>query len=339
MEQPSRLSASVIAPAVVAMVGSVLFFLSCAAALASILLIPPSGSAQNLPPFAKTLSIGMTAVMICVSIFGFVTGIGLLRLKNWARISAIVWGGFCVFFGVIGIPIVLLMPFDQMPNASAAVPGVLAFARVFLLVLYGVPLAIGVWWLILFNRKNIKAKFAGAAPSASLTAEEGPHSPVAITVLAWFFIGSAANVVIYPFLPFRMPLILFGHLFPGVSATSFFVLSCLLLLVAGIGLLKLRRWSYSFTIGLQLLFLTNGVLTFLNPNFERVMADIIKQTNNATHLSDGILDSSHYTHFLHVTMYGGLLFSVVILVLLFYYRERFLQAVEASRLQGPPPLN
>jgi hypothetical protein len=339
MEQPSRLSASVIAAAVVAMVGSVLFFLSCAAAVASILLIPPSGSAQNLPPFAKTLSIGMTAVMICVSIFGFVTGIGLLRLKNWARISAIVWGGFCIFLGVIGIPIVLLMPFGQMPNAPTVEPGVFSLVRVFLIIVYGVPLAIGVWWLILFNRKNIKAKFAGAAPSASLTAEARPRCPVAITVLAWFFIGSAANIVIYPFFPFRMPLILFGYIFPGVSMTSFVILSCLLLLVAGIGLLKLQRWSYPFAIGLQLLFLTNGVLTFLNPNFERVMADVIKQTNNAMHLSDGILDSSHYTHFLHVTTYGGLLFPVVILVLLFYYRERFLQAVDARRLQEPPRLN
>ena len=336
MEQSSRLCASIIAAAIVALVGSVLFFLSCAAAVASILLIPPSGGAQNLPPFARTLSIGMTAVMICVSIFGSVTGIGLLRLKNWARISAIVWGGFCIFFGVIGIPIVLLMPFGQMPNAPAVEQGVFSLVRVFLIIVYGVPLAIGVWWLILFNRKNIKAKFAGAAPSASLTEEARPRCPLAITVLGWFFVGSAANVVIYPFFPFRMPLILFGHIFPGASTTSFVILTCLLLLVAGIGLLKLQRWSYSFTIGLQLLFLTNGLLTFLNPNFERVMADVIKQTNNAMHLSDGILDSSRYTHFMHVAMYGGLLFSVVILVLLFYYRERFLQAAEANRLQQSP---
>ena len=333
MEQLSRLSASIIAAAVVAMVGSMLFFLSCVAALASILLFPPSGSTQNLPPFAKTLSIGMTAVMICVSIFGFVTGIGLLRLKNWARISAIVWGGFCIFLGVIGIPIALLMPFGQMPNTPGVEPGVFSLVRVFLIIVYGVPLAIGVWWLILFNRKNIKAKFAGEEGSSGLTGDPKPRCPLAITVLAWFFIGSAANIVLYPFFPFRMPLILFGHTFPGVSMTSFVVPSCLLLLVAGIGLLKLQRWSYSFTIGIQLLFLTNGALTFLNPNFERIMEDVIRQMNNSMHLSNNFSDSPNYIFALHLGLYGGLLFSVVILVLLFYYRERFLHAAEAKKLE------
>jgi len=339
MEQPSRLSASIIAAAVVAVVGSVLFFLSSIMALDGILSSPRPESAQELQPFVKILSAGMTVVMTCVSIFGFATGIGLLRLKKWARISAIVWSGFCIFFGVIGIPIVLLMPFGQMPNAPAVEPGVFSLVRVFLIIVYGVPLAIGIWWLILFNRKNIKAKFAGAAPSASLTAEARPRCPAAITVLAWFFIGSAANVVIYPFFPIRIPLILFGHIFPSVSMTPFVILTCFFLLVAGIGLLKLQRLGYSFAIGLQLFIFTNGLLTALNPNLESMMANVVRQMNNSMHLSNNFVDSRSYAFSLHLGMYGGLLFSAAILVLLFYYRERFLQAVEASRLQGPPPLN
>lgn len=337
MEQSSKLSASIIAAAAVAMVGSITFFLGDAAGLAGILLTPPPSGTQNLHQnlqgYAKAMSIGTTVLMICVSIFGFATGIGVFRLKNWARISAIVWSSFCVFFGVIGIPMTLIMPFGQMPNAAAAPAGVLSFVRPLLLVLYGVPLAIGVWWLILFNRKNIKAKFAVGAASPGLPAEPGTRYPVAITVIAWFFIGSAANLVPIPFIPFRIPLILFGHIIPGVSGTSFLILSGLLLLVAGIGLLKLQRWSYSFTIGLQLLFLTNGVLTVLSPNLEGILATIVRQTNNAMHLSDGSLTSPRYRYFLHGTLYLGLLSSAVILVLLFYYRERFLQAAEAKQLQ------
>lgn len=278
----------------------------------------------------------MTVVMICVSIFGLATGIGLLRLKKWARISAIVWSGFCVFFGVIGIPIALLMPFGQMPDSAAAPSGLLSMIRLFLFIIYGVPLGIGVWWLILFNRKNIKAKFASNAVTPGQAADTGPRCPIAITVIAWFFIGSAANVVIYPFSPIRMPLILFGHIFPGASMTPFLILTCLLLLVAGVGLLKLQRWSYSFTIGLQLFILTNGVLTVLNPNLEGMMANVIRQMNNSAHLSNNFVDSPSYAFFFHIGMYGGLLFSAAILVLLFYYRERFLQAVEANRSQQSP---
>lgn len=329
MEQTSKLSASVIAAAVVAMVGSVLFFLGDAASLAGLLLAPPLVSAQNPSPFAKTVSIGTMVVMICVSIFGFATGLGLFRLKNWARISAIVWSSFCVFFGVTSILFALLMPFGQGLNEATAPAGVLSWMRPLLLVLYGLPLAIGVWWLILFTRKNIKSKFAAETAASSLTAEQRPRCPVAITVIAWFFIGSAANVIPVPFSPFRMPLILLGHIIPGVSGTFFLILSGLLLLVAGIGLLKLRKWSYPFTIGLQLLFLTNGVLTALSPNFEGILGTIVSQTNNAFHL----MTSSSYSYFLRGTVYLGLLSSGVILVLLFYYRERFLQAAEAKKLQ------
>ena len=336
MKQSSKLSAFVIAAAVVAMVGSVLFFLSSIAALAGILFFPRPDSAQELQPFVKTFSAGMAVVMICVSVFGFATGIGLLRLKKWARISAIVWSGFCVFFGVIGIPIALLMPFDQLSNAPGTPPGFLSVFRMILFFIYGVPLAIGIWWLVLFNRKNIKAKFAGEPATQGLAVDTRHRCPLAITVLAWFFIGSAANVFIYPFFPVRMPLILFGHIFPGVSMTSFFIPSCLLVLVAGIGLLKLQRWSYSFTIGLQLLLLTNGVLTALNPNFERMMADVIKQTNSAMHIRSNTFAPPNSTFFLHAGMYGGLLFSAAILVLLFYYRERFLQAAKARKLQQSP---
>jgi len=336
VEQSSKLSASVIAAAVVALAGSLLFFLSCVAALASILFIPRPDNAQNLQPFVKTFSIGMVVVMICVSIFGFATGIGLLRLKKWARISAIVWSGFCVFFGVIGIPIALMMPFDQLSNAPGTPPGFLSWFRTVLFIIYGVPLAIGIWWLILFNRKNIKVKFEGEAASSGVVVDERPRCPLAITVLAWFFIGSSANVIIYPFFPIRIPLILFGHIFPDVSMISFLIVCCLLLLVAGIGLIKIQRWSYSFTIGLQLFLLTNGVLTVLNPSFEKIMADVMTQTNQAMHLSGDSLGAPNYTFFLHLGMYGGLLFSAAILVLLFYYRERFLQAAEAKKLQQSP---
>jgi len=333
MEQPSKLSTSIIAAAVVALVGSVLFFLGDAAGLVGILLMPPPSSPQNLHQdlqgYAKAMSIGTAMLMICVSFFGFATGIGLLRLKNWARISAIVWSSFCVFFGVTGIFFALLMPFGQMPNQATAPAGVLSWMRPLLLILYGVPLAVGVWWLILFTRKNIKAKFAAETASSSLTAELRPRCPVAITVIAWFFIGSAANVVPVPFVPFRIPLILFGYIIPGVSGTFFLILSGLLLLVAGIGLLKLQRWCYPFTIALQLLFLTNGVLTVLSPNFDGILATIVSQTNNAFHL----MTSSSYSYFLRGTVCLGLLSSAVILALLIYYRERFLLAVEAKPVQ------
>jgi hypothetical protein len=51
------------------------------------------------------------------------------------------------------------------------------------------------------------------------------------------------------------------------------------------------------------------------------------------HLGSDSPGAPNFTFFLHLGMYGGLLFSAAILVLLFYYRECFLQAAEARKLQ------
>ena len=116
------------------------------------------GTAAELPPLARTLALGTPGFMICVSLFGIATGIGLLYLRNWARISLLIWGGFSVFFGLIGIPIAFLTQFPANPNSPALPAESLQVVRWILLVIYGVPLVIGVWWLILFNRKTVKAQ-------------------------------------------------------------------------------------------------------------------------------------------------------------------------------------
>jgi hypothetical protein len=54
--------------------------------------------------------------MMCVSLFGVATAIGPIYLRNWARISILIWGGMSVFFGVIGIPIAFLTLSSSAPN-------------------------------------------------------------------------------------------------------------------------------------------------------------------------------------------------------------------------------
>jgi len=98
------------------------------------------------------------------SVFGIATGIGLLYLRNWARISVLIWSGLLVFFGTIGIPVAYLTSFSPTPNAPALPPESMQVVRWILLVICGLPLLIGGWWLVLFNRKSVKAHFAGAWP-------------------------------------------------------------------------------------------------------------------------------------------------------------------------------
>jgi hypothetical protein len=138
-------SASVTAAAVVAILSGLFLLLCCSAAILAVLLIKLPGNAPELPPFARNAMLAGQGFMICLSLFGVATRIGLIYLRNWARISILIWGGFSALFGVIGIPIALLMPFSPPPNAPNLPTESMQLFRAILPLIYGVPLLVGIW--------------------------------------------------------------------------------------------------------------------------------------------------------------------------------------------------
>src|SRR5215469_4447811 len=151
MNSSSRASAGVIVAAVAAilcalfllLIGSMTFF-----AFLFVKLPPP---AAELPLFLKTFELITMAFMVCLSIFGIITGIGLIYLRKWARISILIWGGVFAFFASIGIPFAFLLPKFSPPGSPQLPEATEIFIQWMLVFIYGVPLVIGVWWLILFN--------------------------------------------------------------------------------------------------------------------------------------------------------------------------------------------
>src|SRR5690349_4583250 len=118
MDNPSKRSASVTAAAVVAILTSLLILLGCSMALFSLLLFKLPANNPEIPSSVKTAMVVMQGFMIALSLFGIATGIGLLYLRKWARISILIWGGFFAFFGVLGIPVVYLMRFPPTTNSD-----------------------------------------------------------------------------------------------------------------------------------------------------------------------------------------------------------------------------
>jgi hypothetical protein len=329
MDSPANRSASVTAAAVVAILSGVFFFLCCAFAFLAFLLVKLPSTAPEFPPSARSIMLTGQGLMICLSIFGIATGIGLILLRKWARISILIWGGFSAFFGVIGIPIALLMPFSPTPNAPNLPAESMQLFRATLLIIYGVPLLVGIWWLILFNRKTVKAQFAGQGVSAELGLPQKPACPLPITVLAWFYVASVLNLLILPTLSFHVPLFVFGRVLTGSAGGTVFILSSLAFAIAGIGLLKLKPWSYSLTIGLQLLWLASGVVSALTPNYGAVMDSYMKEVQAPFRLPEMQSTPFNFSQHFGWIMVGGLIFAGAILGLLVYYRPRFLEA--ASR--------
>src|SRR6266852_3734887 len=165
-------------------------------------------------------------------------------------------------------------PTPNAPNLPAE--SMQAF-RWIILIIYGVPLLIGIWWLILFNRKTVKAQFAGQGESADQGLPRKPACPLPISVLAWFYVASVLNLVFLPLLPFHIPLFVFGYVLPGSAGRIALIITSLAFAVAGVGLLKLKPWSYSLTIGLQLFWLASGVVSALTPNYGAVMDSYMKE--------------------------------------------------------------
>ncbi|MGH9742338.1 MAG: hypothetical protein ACRD51_08305, partial [Candidatus Acidiferrum sp.] len=192
-----------------------------------------------------------------------------------------------------------------------------------------------IWWLVLFSRPSVKQQFVGTGASVGLTLPQRPRAPVAITVIAWFFVTSAANILILPMLPSHMPMMILGHLFYPPVGTIIFVLSCALVTIAGIGLLKLKPWSYPLTIGLQLLWLANGIISLLDPNFDSWIKSMIDGMSDVMHLPAGVFAamdvSQHLLQDMRLFMSVSLLIPAGIVAILFYYRERFLEAASAGK--------
>lgn len=334
MDGSAKRSASITAAAVVAILASLFLLLACSAAFLALLLVRLPGITPALPPVARTLALAMQGLMVCLSLFGLATGIGLLYLRKWARISILIWGGCSVFFGIIGIPITYLAEFSPASNAPALPADSIPAFRAILLLIYGLPLLIGIWWLILFNRKSVRAQFAGAPLFPDAVLPRKPACPIPIVVLAWFYIGSVLNLLFLPLLSFHVPLFLFGRVLPARIGLTVLILTSLAFALAGFGLLKLKPWSYSLTLGLQVFWLVSGIISIMNKNYSAVMDTYMKEFRASLHLPETQFSTpsfaANYTWFIAL----GVLFAGAILAILVYYRPRFLEA--ASRAASAP---
>ena len=328
-----RSPASVTAAGVAVIVGSVLVLLGAAFGFLAVLTLPNSQTGPQLPSFARSMAEGTMVSFFGLAILGIFSGAGVLRLRNWARISVLVWSGITAAICAFILVFLIFIPFPAAPNAPTST-NIATFVRVSTALVYGLPLAIAVWWLILFNRKTIATQFValGTGIGSPLdpsgfpgepTSASKPTLPLPITVLAVFLLFSSLSVLLIFFV--HMPVILFAHALRGAAGTAAWITTCLLSSAAGIGLLCRKPWSYWLTLGLQLLWLLSGVVTLTSPKY----ADLMREA-----MSSMTFPTMPYPEYpierLRTFSYAGLAFPIFILTLLLYYRSRFLQASAAQ---------
>jgi hypothetical protein len=341
--------------AVVAILFGVLGVLGGSLIEVSTLLIPDSQTPRvraAMPPGARTMAGIVWLFLIAVAVFGIFVGVGILRRRNWARISILVWGGFMSVVSAFTIPVLFLV-FNAMPgmmpkDASNATP-MLTIVKWFSVLFYGIPLGIGIWWLVLFTRPRVAAAFTDSAAAAAypptmdvsgfpLTAAPArptlaskPACPLPLMIFAGFLIFSAFFMMLIVLIPVTgaMPFFFFGHFFSGFSAKLILGLLGLIFGIAGVGILKLKPLALHTVLVLQSVFFVNGILSVLNPRFLAVMQEAMQRAdaeNPAFAGGNPLLTGS----FFQIIMIFGLCFSAAMIGLLLFYRSRFLEAASGA---------
>ncbi len=215
--------------------------------------IPRSNQFPGSPVLFRVIFLLASLMYLLPAIWGILTGIGLWRLRNCARISTIVFSVLLVLMGGFGGLTSLVMPMPAVPN-SPADPSVLAGVRLVMGVFSLALLGIGVWWLVFFNRPKVKEQFgqppvvaggstlqtvyAVQALPVGATATGTARRPLSITIIAWLLLVGCLFIPLG--LALRGPAMLFTKLLTGWPAVSLYVVFAVAQLAIGVGLLRLK---------------------------------------------------------------------------------------------------
>lgn len=292
-------SPGVTASAVAVLIGSSFTLLCGAIMVLGSAFITKANPSARLPE-----SFGSILVFEAVLFFGFggwglASGIGLLYLKQWARISLLVYAGLLV---CVSLPAAALMAVISLPHDPSLPVNFMPAIRVGMAFFYGMFAALGGFWLYFFNKRSVKVQFqamppvpesaagdsflgvAVPAPSASQS-----ERPLSITIIGWFLlIGSALaplgllmNRALFPGV--QIPFYFLGFFLFGSSAYLVFIVWMAAQMAAAVGLLKLHNWGRVTAIALQCLGAINAGLLLVIPGhrakFQQVMEAMMASMN------------------------------------------------------------
>jgi hypothetical protein len=197
----------------------------------------------------KVIFVMGALVYILPATWGVITSIGLFLLKNWARISILIFSVILILMGALVGVIMLLVPLPAATSEAATHSTMTAIRLGIGTFWFGIA-GIGIWWLILFTRPKVKAQFTAASPAYSTGEGLQPASPpfiaqspssarpLSITIIAWLLLVGCAffpiNFLIHA------PAIFFTRLVTGYAAAVYLFLYFVANLSIGIGLLRLN---------------------------------------------------------------------------------------------------
>ena len=294
-------SAGITVIAILAFIGSALL-LGLAALLAIAMIVsttPPPNDAQLPPMFFKVFRVVIPLFYVVPAVWGIVTAVGLLQLRNWARISTIVFSVLLIVFGGFGL-LTAMAFFLKPPPGSGLDPKMFSIIGAITAVMALAQIGIGIWWMVFFNRAKVKTQFlppplyphlgqGAAAPYAidmphsatppppdlapptglatpttlPITAPKRTARPVSISVIAWFLLISCLFVPLN--IIFHAPAVLLTTILTGWPAAIFVLVFAALNVYIGIALLQMKPAGRLVGIGYFLFGLLNVAVFYFAP--------------------------------------------------------------------------
>jgi len=308
--------------------------------------------ATPLPPEQRAVEWTMPIVYALVAAWGIPTGVGILQLRPWARTSIIVMSGMAIVFTVCGALGMMALPllFQQEPGVPPAAIQVVMFVG---LIIMAVPLAIAIWWLVLFTRRRVRLEFAtrgagvvssaipGAAPAldpapgfapAFAAAPSMPQIPISVRVIAIIFLvfGGFTLLSVPLAIRIRIPTLMLGILIQGRTAWAYGAVFVLAQIGLCLAVLKRRAWALDGLIAFTLLGVVNSVLFVISPS-RKVLFDAIMQREKLPPGMDVNVMTSFMNRMLPISVGIGVLLWVVVLYFLFTRRKAYRAVCEARR--------
>ena len=301
-------SAGVTAIAILQIIGSAIFLMMAAFMAFAMFVVPtpPPNDAQLPPHFFTAMRVVLPLFYALPAVWGIITAVGLLQLKNWARISTIVISVLLIVFGAFGVLTSMVFFLKPPPGNGAdtkffVVMG--AVAAMFALAEIG----IGIWWIVFCNRAGVKAQFlpqlyplpytaqvdmpySATPPPPSLTTPAGLASttdptppvvaptrtarPLSISIIAWFMLVSCLFVPFNIF--FHAPTVLFTTILTGWPAMVLLLVFTAVNLYIGIALLQMKHAGRLVAMGYFLFGLLNFAVFYLAPGRNARMARLME---------------------------------------------------------------
>jgi uncharacterized membrane protein (DUF2068 family) len=318
-------SAGIVVTAVIVLLGSA-FILLCGAMMVLVFWIAPP-PAQEMPlHFIKYFMLLIAAMMFGMGSWGVATGVGLIKLKEWARISLLVFSGLLLVFSLPSMLMFSFIPMQPVPNASVPENFYTLF-RAGMVVFYGLQAALGGWWLYYFTRRAVKAQFGAGAtlPAGAVAARK---RPISITVIAWFLIVTACFLPMVFFI--RVPTIFMGFMVTGRAATFLAVAYGVLNIVMGVGLLKLKEWSRILAICYFVFAICNALASVLLPGSRARYEQVMESMRTSMGLPSG--------NGMVFPVWMGLVFSLPVICVVLWFLIKEKKAFRGST-EAPTPIS